>query len=145
MNLLENVKRITEKATGWKRPDDPQDLLRKRKPLTYRFTDDGLIPITPNGHSSYIRARSAGRTISTPLLSSRICLNVTAGEIRGATALTITLTTTRAFTKCLVSRAAAAAYSAAAKDARLSWKRATLRSCPLVQDINALKRATIFW
>jgi hypothetical protein len=30
MSLLENVKRITEKATGWKRPDDPEDLLRQR-------------------------------------------------------------------------------------------------------------------
>jgi uncharacterized protein YjlB len=44
MSLLEDVKRITEKATGWKRPNDPQALLRERKPQTYRFKDDGLIP-----------------------------------------------------------------------------------------------------
>ena len=44
MSLLEDVKRITEKATGWKRPDDPQALLRERKPQIYRFKDDGLIP-----------------------------------------------------------------------------------------------------
>src|SRR4029079_19169798 len=47
MSLLEDVKRITEKATGWKRPDDPQALLRERKPQIYRFKDDGLIPNHP--------------------------------------------------------------------------------------------------
>jgi hypothetical protein len=44
MSLREDIKCITEKATGWKRPDNPQDLLRERKPQTYRFKDDGLIP-----------------------------------------------------------------------------------------------------
>jgi uncharacterized protein YjlB len=47
MSLLEDVKRITEKATGWKRPDNPQDLLRERKPQPHRFKDDGLIPNHP--------------------------------------------------------------------------------------------------
>jgi uncharacterized protein YjlB len=47
MGLLEDVKRITEKATGWKRPDDPQTLLRERKPQPCRFKDDGLIPNHP--------------------------------------------------------------------------------------------------
>ncbi len=47
MILREDVKRITEKATGWKRPDDPQALLRGRKSQTYRFKDDGLIPNHP--------------------------------------------------------------------------------------------------
>jgi hypothetical protein len=32
MSLLEYAKRITEKATGWKRP--PEALLRERKPQT---------------------------------------------------------------------------------------------------------------
>jgi hypothetical protein len=31
MSLLEDVKRIAEKATGWKRPEDPRQLLRDRK------------------------------------------------------------------------------------------------------------------
>ena len=44
MSVLEDVKRITEKATGWRRLDDPGDLLRERKSKTYRFKDDGLIP-----------------------------------------------------------------------------------------------------
>jgi uncharacterized protein YjlB len=47
MSLLEDVKCITEKATGWKRPEDPQGLSRERKPQAYRFKDDGLIPNHP--------------------------------------------------------------------------------------------------
>jgi uncharacterized protein YjlB len=47
MILLENIKRIAEKATGWRRPDDPQALLRERKGQTYRFSDDGVIPNHP--------------------------------------------------------------------------------------------------
>jgi uncharacterized protein YjlB len=47
MSFLEDVKRITEKATGWKRPEDPQVLLRERKPQAYRFKDDGLFPNHP--------------------------------------------------------------------------------------------------
>jgi uncharacterized protein YjlB len=47
MSPLEYVKRIAEKATGWGRPEDPRPLLRERKPHTYRFNDDGLIPNHP--------------------------------------------------------------------------------------------------
>ena len=41
MGLLEDVKGITEKATGWRGP------VRGRKPRTYRFKADGLIPNHP--------------------------------------------------------------------------------------------------
>jgi uncharacterized protein YjlB len=47
MILLETIKRIVEKATGWKRPDKPEGLLRERTPQTFRFKDDGLIPNHP--------------------------------------------------------------------------------------------------
>jgi uncharacterized protein YjlB len=47
MILLENIKRLAEKATGWRRPNDPQTLLRDRKPHTYQFKDDGVIPNHP--------------------------------------------------------------------------------------------------
>jgi hypothetical protein len=47
MTPLERVKRVAEKATGWKRPGDPRALLRDRKPQTFRFKDDGLIPNHP--------------------------------------------------------------------------------------------------
>jgi uncharacterized protein YjlB len=45
--LLENIKRLAEKATGWRRPDDPLALVRERKPQTYVFKDDGVIPNHP--------------------------------------------------------------------------------------------------
>ena len=48
MSLLEDVKKAAEKATGWRRPEDPKALLRERKPQTYRFKDDGLIPNHPH-------------------------------------------------------------------------------------------------
>jgi uncharacterized protein YjlB len=47
MSPLEDVKPIAEHATGSRRPADPHALLRGRKPLTYRFKDDGFIPNHP--------------------------------------------------------------------------------------------------
>jgi uncharacterized protein YjlB len=47
MSLLQDVKRVVEKVTGSRRPADPQALLRDRKPVRYRFKDDGLIPNHP--------------------------------------------------------------------------------------------------
>ena len=49
MPILENVKRMGERVTGWSRPsnDDLARLLRKRKPVTFRFKDEGLIPNHP--------------------------------------------------------------------------------------------------
>jgi uncharacterized protein YjlB len=47
--LLEDIKRIAEKATGWARPAERElgGLLRARKPGTFRFKDDGIIPNHP--------------------------------------------------------------------------------------------------
>ena len=47
MSVLESVKRIAEKTTGWRRPDNPEELLRKGKPHTHSFQDDGLVPNHP--------------------------------------------------------------------------------------------------
>ena len=47
MILLETIKRVAEKATGWRRPNKPRALVRERKPQTFRFKDDGLIPNHP--------------------------------------------------------------------------------------------------
>ena len=46
MPILENIKRTTERMTGWRRPSrrDLDDLIRPRKPHTFRFEDDGVIP-----------------------------------------------------------------------------------------------------
>ena len=45
--ILQNIKRIAEKATGRRRPEDPQALLRECKAQTYPFNDDGVIPNHP--------------------------------------------------------------------------------------------------
>jgi uncharacterized protein YjlB len=49
MSIVENLKRIAERATGWSRPaeKDLARLVRKRKPVTFRFKDEGLIPNHP--------------------------------------------------------------------------------------------------
>jgi hypothetical protein len=45
MPAIGTLKRITEKIAGWARPapDDLGDLVRQRKPQTYRFKDDGVV------------------------------------------------------------------------------------------------------
>ena len=50
MSLLEDVKKIAEKATGWRRPskDDLEGLVRPRKAGRFRFKDDGHIPNHPS-------------------------------------------------------------------------------------------------
>src|SRR5438309_1438028 len=49
MSLLEDIKKIAERATGWRRPspDEISDLVRQRKPRVVRFKDDGIIPNHP--------------------------------------------------------------------------------------------------
>jgi hypothetical protein len=47
MILMETIKRVAEKFTGWRRPDKPRGFVRERKPQTFRFNDDGLIPNHP--------------------------------------------------------------------------------------------------
>jgi uncharacterized protein YjlB len=47
VTFLENIRRSAERATGWRRPDDPQALVRAREPQTYLFRDDGVIPNHP--------------------------------------------------------------------------------------------------
>jgi uncharacterized protein YjlB len=49
MGILEDVKKLAERATGIGRPkarDLPQ-LIRQRKPVAFRFDDDGVIPNHP--------------------------------------------------------------------------------------------------
>jgi uncharacterized protein YjlB len=49
MALLEDVKKSTERITGWQRPsaDQVTGLLRRAKPGMFRFRDDGKIPNHP--------------------------------------------------------------------------------------------------
>ena len=47
--LLEQTKRVVEKLTGFGRPDRRalRSLVKKRKPMTFRFRDDGETPNNP--------------------------------------------------------------------------------------------------
>jgi hypothetical protein len=49
MTLLEDIKKTAERVTGWRRlgADELAVLLRRRKPATFRFRDDGEIPNHP--------------------------------------------------------------------------------------------------
>jgi uncharacterized protein YjlB len=49
MSLLQDIKKVTENATGWRRPseDDLPRLVAARKPRTFRFREDGVIPNHP--------------------------------------------------------------------------------------------------
>jgi uncharacterized protein YjlB len=49
MPMLEDIKKIAEKVTGWSRPKRSAlgDLIRERKTHTFRFKDDGIIPNHP--------------------------------------------------------------------------------------------------
>jgi uncharacterized protein YjlB len=49
MSLLEDIKKTAERMTGWQRPGAERlpELVQRRKPRTFRFADDGLIPNHP--------------------------------------------------------------------------------------------------
>src|SRR2546421_6519235 len=49
MSLLEDAKKLAEKATGWRRPDkrDLADLIRRRKPNMLLFKPDEFVPNHP--------------------------------------------------------------------------------------------------
>jgi uncharacterized protein YjlB len=48
--LLEHTKRVLENLTGFGRPErrDLRSLVKQRKPVTFRFRDDGETPNNPN-------------------------------------------------------------------------------------------------
>lgn len=49
MTFIEDLKKTTEKATGWARPDPAQlpSLIRVAKPGAFHFEDDGAVPNHP--------------------------------------------------------------------------------------------------
>jgi uncharacterized protein YjlB len=49
MTLLEGIKKTAERIAGGRRPSSEQlaALVQRRKPVTFRFRDDGLIPNNP--------------------------------------------------------------------------------------------------
>ena len=50
MVLIEDAKKLAEKATGWRRPerDELAKLARKREAGLFRFKDDGVVPNHPH-------------------------------------------------------------------------------------------------
>ena len=96
MSLLEDVKRISEKATAWERPEDPRQLLRDRQPQTYRFKDDGLIPNRPKWplviYKSVVRLP---QSLDPAAVFEELFEKNGLGEIPGATVSTITFTISR--------------------------------------------------
>lgn len=50
MSLLEDLKKVSEKVTGWARPSrrELDAAIRARKPHTVLFKDDGVIPNNPD-------------------------------------------------------------------------------------------------
>ena len=113
MILLEDVKRITEKATGWKRPDDPQAFLRGRKPRTYRFKDDGVIPNHPKWPLILYKSAVHLPESLDPAAVFEDLFESNGWGDSGATASTTMCTITRASMKCSASRAAQARFSSA--------------------------------
>jgi hypothetical protein len=50
MPLIEDARKLAEKATGWRRPNRGElaQLVRERKPRLFRFEDDGVVPNHPH-------------------------------------------------------------------------------------------------
>src|SRR5215831_17960084 len=85
-----------------------------------------------NCRSSFTAARSASRTTLIQRRYLKSCLRATAGAIPGATAFTITCTTTRALTKCSGSRAAMPRFASGANGEKCFTSRPAMwRSCRL--------------
>src|ERR1041384_6405861 len=49
MAVIEDVRRLAERATGWRRPARKElpELVRPREPRLFRFEDDGVVPNHP--------------------------------------------------------------------------------------------------
>ncbi len=49
MSLIEDARKLAEKATGWRRPERKEltALVRAREPRLFRFEDDGVVPNHP--------------------------------------------------------------------------------------------------
>ena len=117
MPMLEDVKKIAEKVTGWSRPKPGalSGLIRERKAITFRFKDDQDRPqSSAMAACPSIAAQSDFRTTSIRRPCSKSFLKVTGGAIPGGEmAFTITCTTIPASMKRLVLPAAKARCSLA--------------------------------
>jgi hypothetical protein len=118
MPAIETIKKLAEKATGWARPDAAllRDLVRPRKPRTFRFKDDGLIPNHPDFALIVYRGAVRLRRELDPAAVYEDLFAKTAGGIPGATASMITSIIIRRSMRCSALRAAKAGCSSAARE-----------------------------
>jgi hypothetical protein len=137
MILLETIKRITEKATGWKRPDKLEGLLRERKPQAFRFKGDGLIPNHPRWPLIIYKGAVRLTPGLDPAAVFEVCLIATAGEVRGATASMTTPPIIHASTKSSVSRGAVGRCDSAERTGASSTSRPATLSFRRAPGINA--------
>lgn len=132
MGVLESVKEKIEKVTGWKRPSrgDLRDAVRSRKPNSFRFKDDGIVPNNPK--LPFILYRSpvslADDFDPAAVFEELFARNGWGDSWRNGIAITCTIT--RALTKCSGSRAAMPGFaSAASAEKRFTSRPAMWRSC----------------
>ena len=130
--LLETIKRVTQKGKGARRPDDLQCLVRKRKPVTFRFKDDGLIPNHPRWPLIIYRGAVEPSGLDPAAVFEQL-FDSHGWRSHGATASMTMPTIIRASMKSLASRAAApgcgleelmAASSTSRRAMLLSFRRA---------------------
>jgi hypothetical protein len=144
MSILENIARIAEKATGWRRPDDLQSLSRELKPQTYRWTTVSS-PIIPCGPSSSTRAPFDYRSASIPRPYLKSFLTAAGGGTRGGTGSTIMSTTIRASTRFWALRVAALGSDSEERKGALSTSGQKMwQSSRRVRATNVSTRAKIF-
>ena len=106
MPLLEDLKKTTETSTGWGRPSrgDLECLVRKRKPHTFRFRDDGVIPNNARLPLGIYRTPVRLPETLDPAAIFEELFARNGWAIHGATVSTTMSTITRVSTRCWVSR-----------------------------------------
>jgi hypothetical protein len=115
MPMLEDVKKIAEKVTGWSRPKPGalSGLIRERKAITFRFKDDGIVPNHPQWPLVIYRGAVRLPDDLDPAAVFEELFKSNGGAIPGEMAFTITCTTIPASMKRLVLPAAKARCSLA--------------------------------
>ncbi|MER8614653.1 hypothetical protein [Mesorhizobium sp. M0435] len=112
MGILESVKKTAEQASGIARPRKQElaELVKVKKPLEFRFKDDGLVPNHPCWpfiiYCAAVKPMEQFDSAAVLEELSRPMVGVTAG----GTASTTTFITFRADMRCLELRAEPAGF-----------------------------------
>jgi len=102
MTLLEDIKKSAERMTGWQRPKRKElaELVKPRKPATFRFHDDGKIPNNPYWPLVVYRAAVQLPKRFDPAAIFEDIFRNNGWAIAGAARFTSISTTIPAFTRC---------------------------------------------